>query len=115
MKKYILPLLFLAAFSTTKAQLADSCKLQFGTNLAGITDYMTEMPFVDLMHNCRTWFSQSIDDPNHPFNSRFADSLSYRADGYPTHMPQIVSSSIYRQKISTTPRQLLSTIKLMKF
>ncbi len=82
-------------------QLPDSCKLQFGTNLGGISDYMTELPFVDLMHSCRTWYTKSVGDPNFPFNSGFADSLNYRSDGYPTHIPQQVNGSAYLQKTAT--------------
>ncbi|HPR60299.1 MAG TPA: hypothetical protein PLF35_05105, partial [Prolixibacteraceae bacterium] len=32
-----------------------TCKINIGTNLSGLSDWMTEMPFVDMMHNARTW------------------------------------------------------------
>ncbi len=83
------------------AQLPDSCKLAMGTNLAGLADYGTELPFVDLMRNSREWYTKSVGDPASPFNSEFADSLSYRPDGYPTHAPQMVNGSVYPQQVAT--------------
>lgn len=87
--------------SSLYAQLPDSCKLAMGTNLAGLADYGTELPFVNLMHNSREWYTKSQGDPTYPFNSGFADNLSYRPDGYPTHAPQMVNGSVYPQEIAT--------------
>ncbi|MEM8585047.1 MAG: T9SS type A sorting domain-containing protein [Bacteroidota bacterium] len=83
------------------AQLPDDCKLSFGTNLAGMADWGTELPFVDLMHNAREWYTKDIDNPNAPFNSGWADKLSYRPDGYPTHLPQEIDDTDYAQRVST--------------
>lgn len=96
-------LIFFLLFITTStfAQLPDSCKLRIGTNLAGIFDFGTEIPFVDLMKAGREWGTKSIGDPNDPFNSGFANDLEYREDGYPTHIPQVVNGSQYQQEVFT--------------
>lgn len=82
-------------------QIPDSCKLNFGTNLAGLADYGTEIPFVDLMRTSRTWYTKSVGDPNDPFNSGFKDEMTFREDGYPTHVPQNVPGSDYPQRVVT--------------
>jgi len=82
-------------------QLSDECKLQFGTNLGGLVDFGTELPFVDLMHNAREWYTKDNGNPADPFNSGHAQELSYRTDGYPTHVPQEISSSDYEQRVVT--------------
>ena len=82
-------------------QLPDSCKLEIGTNLGGLADWGTEIPFVDLMHMSRTWYTKSIGDPNDPFDSGYTDKLSYRPDGYPTHIPQTIDDSPYPQDVAT--------------
>ncbi len=79
------------------AQLDDNCKLQYGTNLGGLVDYGTELPFVNLMHNAREWYTKDIGNPAAPFDSGNAGALSYRSDGYPTHMPQSIATSQYEQ------------------
>ncbi len=99
--RYQLIYLLLLIGGTSMSQIPDSCRLNIGTNLAGITDYGTEIPFVNLMRHSRQWYTKSIGDPAAPFDSGFADSLSLRPDGYPTHAPQVVSGSPYQQKIVT--------------
>lgn len=83
------------------AQLPEECQLDIGTNMAGLADFGTEIPFVDLMKTCRTWYTKDIGNPNAPFDSEQAQHLSYRSDGYPTHVPQTISESIYPQKVVT--------------
>ncbi len=101
--KSFFTLLFIIASSfAAKSQLADNCKLEIGTNLSGLSDYGTELPFVDLMHSCRTWYSKDANNPNgSPFDTGAADSLIYRPDGYPTHIPQIIAGRLYTQRAST--------------
>lgn len=96
-------ILFFLIVSTfqLKAQLQDSCKLKFGTNLGGLADWVTELPFVNLMHSSREWYTKSVGDPNEPWNSEQAAKLQYREDGYPTHVPQNVDDSTYPQKVAT--------------
>ena len=100
-KALFLVVLQFFVLSFAQAQLPDSCKLNIGTNLGGLADYGTEIPFVDLMHTCRTWYTKSIGDPDDPFDSGYANQLSLRPDGYPTYAPQSVDSSDYLQEILT--------------
>lgn len=94
--------LMLLLVHRSAAQLPDSCKLNIGTNLGGISDYGTELPFVDLMHSSRVFYSQDSGNPNGgPFNTEATDSMTFRPDGYPTHSPQTVPGRQYPQKIST--------------
>ena len=94
--------LVLAQALSAQNPLPDSCKLSLGTNLGGMYDYSTELAFVDLMHIARTWYTKDVDNPNgSPFNSEQADALSYRPDGYPTHIPQSVAGNPYMQEVAT--------------
>ena len=81
--------------------LPDSCKLNIGTNLGGLADYGTEIPFVNMMKTCRTWYSKDANNPSSPFDTQAADSMTYRSDGYPTHIPQVVQGRTLTQKNST--------------
>jgi len=99
--KIILLLLSFACYLTAHAQPTDPCKLQLGTNLSGVVDYGTELPFVNLMRNARMWYTKDIDNPNAAFDSGFADELAYRSDGYPTHIPQQVDGANYEQRTVT--------------
>ena len=82
------------------AQLPDSCKLNIGTNLGGLADYGTEIPFVNLMKTCRTWYSKNSDGTG-GFDTETADSLVFRPDGYPVAMPQTVSGHTVSQVVAT--------------
>ncbi len=84
-----------------KTILPEKCKLRIGTNLAGVSDWGTEIPFVNLMRVARQWYTKSVGDPNYPWNSEFAGHLSFRKDGYPTHIPQDISESSYPQHVAT--------------
>ncbi len=92
-------LLFFNLYAQTS--LPDSCKLKIGTNLREISDYGTELPFVDLMHNCRSWFTKDVGNPEEPWDSGNAVLLSYRDDGYPTELPQNVEGVAYPQIVET--------------
>lgn len=74
-----------------------------GTNLSGPADYATELPFVDLMHTARVWYTKDAEDPewDGPWNTEAAGLLSYRPDGYPTKVPQAVAGKVYEQKVAT--------------
>ncbi len=101
MRTILFIFLHLSLTTAAIAQLTDDCKLQLGTNLSGVVDYGTELPFVDLMHNARMWYTKDIDNPNAAFDSGFADELTYRSDGYPTHVPQQVAGADYDQRVVT--------------
>ena len=92
---------FLLFGSICHAQLSEECKLELGTNLSGLVDFGTELPFVDLMHNAREWYTKDIGNPNGAFDSGQAQHLTYRADGYPTHIPQELENSDFAQKVVT--------------
>ena len=99
--KLLTSILFLFFCVSISAQLTEECKLKFGTNLSGVVDYGTELPFVDLMHNARVWYTKDIGNPQDPFDSGHASELNYRSDGYPTHVPQQINSSNYDQRVVT--------------
>jgi len=99
--KTITILLFLSLSIISYAQQPNECKLQIGTNLSGVVDYGTELPFVNLMRNARMWYTKDIDNPNAAFDSGFTDELTYRADGYPTHIPQQVAGADFEQRTVT--------------
>ncbi|MDJ0623428.1 MAG: hypothetical protein QNJ17_10705 [Desulfocapsaceae bacterium] len=75
--------------------------LRIGTNLAGMADWGTEIPFVNLMRVARQWYTKSVGAPNPPWNSELANQLTYRSDGYPIHIPQTISESPYPQEVAT--------------
>jgi len=83
------------------AQTDDNCRLDIGTNLAGMADFGTELPFVNLMHNAREWYTKDVGNPSAGFNSDQATNLAYRPDGYPTHAPQTIPESDFPQEIVT--------------
>lgn len=99
MKKQFLIFLLLPFFMFS--QLSDECKLQFGTNLGGLADWVTEQAFVDMMRYSRVWFTQDSGNPNAGFDSGMGSELELRPDGYPTHAPQTVPGSNYPQIICT--------------
>jgi len=92
--------LFILHFIALQSQptLPDSCKLLFGTNLSGLFDWGTELPFVDMMRNCREWYSK---DDSGEFESRMIDRMQFRSDGYPTHIPQNISGVTRPQFVAT--------------
>lgn len=98
---YSVTILLSAAF--VFSQNSSNCKLEFGTNIGGLSDYATELPFVDMMHNCRVWYSKDYDNPswNAPWNTESADSFAYRKDGYPIQIPQKIGDRTYKQKLAT--------------
>jgi len=101
--RIIFSLTFLLSTEIIFSQNANNCKLQFGTNLGGLSDYATELPFVDMMKNCRVWYSKDYDNPswNSPWNTESADSFAYRKDGYPTQIPQKIGNRSFKQKLAT--------------
>ncbi len=97
----LLYFLFICFFTPAHSQLESACQLDIGTNLAGMSDFGTELPFVNLMRNARTWYTKDIGNPADPFDSGHAADLDYRSDGYPTHVPQSISASSFQQRVVT--------------
>lgn len=85
------------------AQIPDSCKLYFGTNISSLSDWGSEQPFVDMMRSAREWYTKDIDNPDDPwiFDTGHGKNLQYLPNGYPTHVPQSISQSDYLQKPAT--------------
>lgn len=98
---YLTFLLSIFSLFSVSAQLPPECQLDFGVNMAGMADFGTELPFVDLMHNAREWYTKDVGNPSAPFDSEHATHLTYRPDGYPTHIPQSISESPFPQEAVT--------------
>src|SRR5690606_28982921 len=70
--------------------LADTCRLQIGTNISGPADYGSEWPFTDIMKHARTWGTQNIvwvGGGQNPWDSQLAETVSRDANGYPLEVP----------------------------
>ena len=91
----ILSSIFLVFSSVCFAQSTD-CKLMIGTNLGGISDWMTEMPFVDMMRNARTWGTRNqtewIENGKNEWNTELADSIEKDENGYPLEVPLFINN-----------------------
>lgn len=95
---FFIILIFLGNIVEAQSSLPDSCKIAFGTNLSGLFDWGTEQPFVNMMKSCRNWYSK---DDNGEFETGQIHQMSFRLDGYPTHIPQIVSGNSLPQYVAT--------------
>jgi len=84
--RFVLPIIFLVTSVLTSAQSND-CKLKIGTNLSGISDWMTEMPFVDRMHNARTWGTRNATGWEGEWNTDLAGLIAKDENGYPLEVP----------------------------
>lgn len=70
--------------------LADTCRLQIGTNISGPADYGSEWPFIDIMKHARTWGTQNIvwvGGGQNPWDSQLAETVARDANGYPLEVP----------------------------
>ncbi|MBN2805824.1 MAG: hypothetical protein JXR22_04130 [Prolixibacteraceae bacterium] len=89
MKTSLFALLFLLASFQLSAQ--DPCPIRIGTNLSGISDWMTEMPFVDRMHNARTWGTRNRSwiggNATNTWNTELTHLIECDEDGYPLELP----------------------------
>jgi len=101
---YLLCIALVSALSAStlsygQSTLPDSCKIAIGTNLAGMFDWGTELPFVDRMHNAREWYTKDV--VGGPWSTDLQDSLVLRADGYPVSLPQMVNGHPNGQIVAT--------------
>jgi len=83
------------------AQISEDCKIEMGINLAGISDFGREVPFVNVMKSSRAWYTKGVDDPNFQWDTGYSEALTYGIDGYPTHIPQSVNGSDLLQQVAT--------------
>ncbi|NRA50759.1 MAG: T9SS type A sorting domain-containing protein [Phaeodactylibacter sp.] len=83
-------LLMACSTMSLSAQLADSCRLSIGTNLAGPADWGSEWPFVNIMKYSRTWISHNaywVDGGNNDWDTNVLQDIPMGADGYPQALP----------------------------
>lgn len=99
-RSYILALnIMFLLLGTLHAQ--NTCNIEIGTNLSGISDYSTEIPFANLMKMSRAWYTKGECDPSFQWDTGHAALLSYDENGYPTHIPQIISGVSLPQRVAT--------------
>jgi hypothetical protein len=82
---------FLLIFAALNVKAQDPCPIRIGTNLSGISDWMTEMPFVDLMHNARTWGTSNRTwiggNAKNEWNTDLISHIECDENGYPLSLP----------------------------
>ncbi|MCS7001188.1 MAG: hypothetical protein RML15_09285, partial [Bacteroidota bacterium] len=98
---FLFSLLFISIGAVFISFSQTSCPLRLGTNMTSLYDYGTEIPFVDMMKMCREWYTKAVNDPTWEFNTGMAAYLSYDQDGYPTHLPQVISQHPLPQYVCT--------------
>lgn len=72
------------------AQLPDSCRLQFGTNIAGPADWGSEWPFVNIMKYSRTWITHNrdwISGGENAWDTQLLQHIPLDEQGYPLQLP----------------------------
>ncbi|MCB0746715.1 MAG: T9SS type A sorting domain-containing protein [Ignavibacteriae bacterium] len=65
-------------------------KIEIGTNITSISDYMSEMPFVDLMHSSREWMTSNycwISGGENIWNTEYYEQIPKDENGYPFSLP----------------------------
>lgn len=98
---YFLAILIFCSMIVT-AQTPD--KLTIGTNISRLSDWMTEMPFVDLMHNARAWMTSNsvfVEGGKNDWNTGVIDSIPKDENGYPLSLPCYVAGTETLQVVHT--------------
>jgi len=83
-------LLLLLNQLAAQSNLPDSCKIEIGTNLSGMSDWTTEMPFVNLMRHCRSWGTQNatwVGSGQNVWDTQVIQAIPRDAEGYPMQVP----------------------------
>ncbi|KGE89204.1 MAG: T9SS type A sorting domain-containing protein [Phaeodactylibacter xiamenensis] len=83
-------LLVVAMPLALSAQLADSCRLRIGTNLAGPADWGSEWPFADIMKYGRTWITHNaywVDGGANDWDTDVLTHIPLDEHGYPLSLP----------------------------
>jgi hypothetical protein len=101
-KALLLYLLLIVPFLSISQN--NDCKLRIGMNLGGISDWMTEMPFVDMMHNARTWGTRNQTGWDGPWNTEVAHLMNVDENGYPLEVPFFLNGT------SLTDSQIVFTV-----
>jgi hypothetical protein len=100
MKKTVLFLILL----TTLLQAQPADKVRIGTNLSGLSDWMTEMPFVDVMHHCRPWMTANcvwVSGGKNQWDTGFIDRIPRDENGYPLSLPCHIAEAETLQVVHT--------------
>lgn len=88
---WALAVLFMVAMPLVlSAQLADSCRLRTGTNLAGPADWGSEWPFADIMKYGRTWITHNaywVDGGANDWDTDVLTHIPLDEHGYPLSLP----------------------------
>lgn len=98
---YLIFILIMLWHTSLLGQLQDSCKLNIGVNLAGLSDFSREIPFANLMKMSRQWYTKSVNDPNFEWDSGNVAQLTFDQNGYPTHIPQTIEGVSLPQQVAT--------------
>jgi hypothetical protein len=102
LRKFFIAFFFASTTSPIFAQ--NSCALKIGMNIASISDYGSENPFVDLMKSSRTWLTANVvwmDGKTNPWDSAVIDSIPCDAQGYPLELPYAVAGQETTQVVHT--------------
>ncbi|MFA9388397.1 MAG: hypothetical protein ACERKD_01230 [Prolixibacteraceae bacterium] len=105
--KFWLLVSFISFSWLLNAQNTD-CKLMIGTNLSGLSDWMTEMPFVDMMHHARTWGTRNRTwlggNSTNQWNTELMSSIETDEQGYPLELP------FYQEGLGLEDSQMVFTV-----
>ncbi|MBN1894484.1 hypothetical protein JW906_08310 [bacterium] len=110
MKKVLLLILLFIFLLSGIAEPRD-CRLRIGMNLSGITDWGTELPFVDIMKYARPWMTKNkrwIEGGENHWNTGFIDSFAMDENGYPLEVPLAVQGAEDEQIVFTGWYSLLA-------
>jgi len=103
--RFVTVLVFaLMVFALSGNSSAQNCKLSVGTNVGGISDWMTEMPFKDMMKNARTWHTTNsawVSGGKNQWDTDLMNSVALDENGYPLEMPLTIASAETTQVVET--------------
>ncbi|MBN1783309.1 T9SS type A sorting domain-containing protein [bacterium] len=83
---------------------AQDCRLNIGMNLEGIVDWMSSVPFVDVMRQSREWYTQNavwLPGGENAWNTGCIGQFTFDADGYPLQVPIHVDGAETTQVVRT--------------
>jgi hypothetical protein len=63
-----------------------TARMEIGMNLAGVSDFGSDWPFLDHMRRTRDWMSRNANGSG-AFDTGLGDSVPVNADGYPIQVP----------------------------